>query len=119
MSLRFYPRGELGKQGGYNPGSDTNPAEDEEDAVAKGLRSDSGWRGFITPARAAKKNDFAKRTQRARQGHESTFDRTLGQARTCSADAAGSTGLAQTRSAPFGVLKNEWKGKRGRWLKPS
>ena len=35
MSLRFYPRRELGKQGGNNPGADTNPPEDQEDAVER------------------------------------------------------------------------------------
>ena len=35
MSLRFYPRAELGKEGGNNPGADTNPPEDQEDAVER------------------------------------------------------------------------------------
>ena len=54
MSLRFYPRAVLGKEGANNLGADTNPPEDQEDAVER-LRSHSGWRGFTTPARAAKK----------------------------------------------------------------
>jgi len=35
MSLRFYPRRELGKRGRNNPGADTNPPEDQEDAVER------------------------------------------------------------------------------------
>lgn len=35
MSLRFYPRGELGKQGGNNPGADINPSADQEDAIER------------------------------------------------------------------------------------
>jgi hypothetical protein len=35
MALRFYPRGELGKQGGNNPGTDANPPEDQEDTVER------------------------------------------------------------------------------------
>ena len=33
MSLRFYPRGELWKQSGNNPAADSNPPEDQEEAV--------------------------------------------------------------------------------------
>jgi hypothetical protein len=32
--------------------------------LSKGLRSHSAWCGFTTPARTAKKSDFAKRTKR-------------------------------------------------------
>ena len=35
MPLRFYPQGELGKQGGNNPGAGTNPLEDREDPVER------------------------------------------------------------------------------------
>jgi hypothetical protein len=34
-SLRSHPRGELEKQGGNNPGADTNPPEDQEGAVER------------------------------------------------------------------------------------
>jgi len=59
MSLRFYPRGELGKQVGSNPGADTARRRIKK-TLSKGLRSHRRWRGFTTPARAAKKSDFAK-----------------------------------------------------------
>jgi hypothetical protein len=35
MSLRFYPRAVLGKEGANNLGADTNPPEDQEDAVER------------------------------------------------------------------------------------
>jgi len=35
MSLRFYPRGDLRKQGGNNPGAETSPPEDQEDPVER------------------------------------------------------------------------------------
>jgi len=35
MLLRFYPRGELTKHGGNNPGAYTNPPADQEDAVER------------------------------------------------------------------------------------
>jgi hypothetical protein len=43
MSLTFYPRGELGKQkhAGNNLGADTNPPEDQKDAIEQ-VRSHSG-----------------------------------------------------------------------------
>jgi len=32
---KVLPSGQLGKQGGNNPGADTNPPEDQEDAVER------------------------------------------------------------------------------------
>jgi hypothetical protein len=52
MSLRFYPREELGKQGGNNPGADTTRRRIKK-ILSKGLTSHSAWRGFTTPARTA------------------------------------------------------------------
>ena len=52
--------GEVGKQLGNNPGADTTRRRFKK-TLSRGLRSHRGWRGFTTPARAAKKSDFAKK----------------------------------------------------------
>ena len=43
MSLRFYARGELGKQSGNNPNADPTRRRIKK-ILSKGLRSHSGWR---------------------------------------------------------------------------
>ena len=52
MAQRFYPRGELRKQGGNNPGAETTRRRIKK-MLSKGLRSHSGWRGFTAAARRA------------------------------------------------------------------
>jgi hypothetical protein len=55
--------GQLRKQGGNSSGADPIHRRIKK-MLSKGLRSHSAWCGFTTPARTAKKSDFAKRTKR-------------------------------------------------------
>ena len=71
--------------------------------LSQGLRAHSGLEWFCHASSCSKKK---KPTDFANEPNEP--------ARVPSADAAGSAGLAQTRGEPFGVLKHEGKGKRGR-----
>jgi hypothetical protein len=52
--LRFYPRRELGKRGGNNPGAYTTRREDQDDAVER-VEVDSGRRGFYHASPCGKK----------------------------------------------------------------